>query len=717
VGQYLTCFPEEQPKRREHSRTQSASAILSPSLKRSSDKAGVQEETILEHPSSPTKRSRNSLENITVPGRVLDYGADGSDNENADKIASSLPGSFDAQAKLEDGDSTKSSSPDTPQKAHSEPTSPLSAANASPFSRHMVTPQANKYMMNYTPFKSPRNFPLPASPEGNEIASDDEGDSSGNSPERHLDVNRPQPNLAAAHAAKLTEKLSILSIKAEQFSEAMAYRGPDKKYHQQIEDIYNSKDRFDPAEAARLEAIWQGKVRAVLEKEEKRQYDLWMAEQARLEAERRAKEAEAARIAEERRKREEEERRKREAEEAERRRKEQETANAKAQADKERADKEAAERAAAEQARQEQQRKENEARQQQQQQQQQQQASAAPAQAVPSTPIQAAEGPLPFSPRKELLTDAISAARVIQNLKALRKQCTPEYLKSHDINGIGREFRPKFGQLTGEKRQTIEVRNQVKTIFQRIKAAPGPTVSSHMFFLTVPNPPPADVQVPIIFIYVLNMVAKMVVKQIVQEAGSSTRSADPIGVILSSTFADPEFCVEGKSFIDIFVARLLKANPILRGELGPVEDNVPDRRRLGWRQLPSGNWETEEDYGSRIQALTSGYVAIAGRDFTRSQLKNPYPMFNLWHKLATLCNTPVDQLTTGHYYCARTLLERGAPKMVKVYGVQAAKLARIACREWAEEGIKRGYGGANAVASLGSNWEQIVKVQWYLEGL
>jgi nucleoporin GLE1 len=110
-----------------------------------------------------------------------------------------------------------------------------------------------------------------------------------------------------------------------------------------------------------------------------------------------------------------------------------------------------------------------------------------------------------------------------------------------------------------------------------------------------------------------NEIAKMAYRQVVAECGGKPELADSIGVVIAAVFADGKYCVNGFSLIDIIVARFLKWNPLLLGEVGP-DTTVADKKRLGYRFDEEENmFETEEMYASRMQALAAGYVALAAR--------------------------------------------------------------------------------------------------------
>ncbi|KAI5805894.1 GLE1-like protein-domain-containing protein [Geopyxis carbonaria] len=668
-------------------------------------------------PSSPTKRTRNTTENIFT-GRILDYGSasGGSDvgsssesDPDAEKLSSSLPGSFSAFE-------TKSSQ-EIPNENHNE-RAQITSSGAQGVRRNVDQPAVVETPSRNRPLSlssvSPRRMPLPDSPgDMSEVGSEDGYPVS---PSQELRIqhdqfspvvartNMKQKNASATHAEEITQKLQILNIKAQQYSEAITYTPSDRELVRELEKIYTNENRFDPEQARLLEDVWQGKVRAVVAKEEQRQHDLRVAEQARIEEERRLREAEAARIAaEQQRRREEQERHRRQQEEEERRRREEE---GRVQAEKERVEVEK-KRLAEEKTRQE-----NEAKQK-----AQQQISAqnqAQAQAQRNAQQSAQQSPAQDQPvvpgRISQDVENASIDRIIANLKEVKKICENEdFMRENGLSKIVRDCRPKVAQLTGDKTQTITSRNYLKTVFVGLLEHKGPKRMAADFILH-PGPEQEIVDVPVIFIYLVNQLAKILTRQVSQEGGAKTKSADPLGVVISSTFADPRFLVSGKSFVDIFIARILKKCPPLRGYLGP-ETTEADKYRMGWMRFEDSEmWEDLEPYCGRMRGLVSGYVSIAGRDFGISSLQNPYPMFNLWYRVAYMLNSPPEKLLEVHYECMKTIIVTSGEKMVKIYGPQAKKLILLAVTDWAQAGIPYAPSGATAVHSLSKT---LLKEDWW----
>jgi membrane protein involved in colicin uptake len=266
---------------------------------------------------------------------------------------------------------------------------------------------------------------------------------------------------ASITAAAASARFGIFEIKSHHYTEAVTRPTIDRKLAQGLESIYTNVNRFDPKEAAELEEEYQRKIRII--------YDRQVAkEQRQIEKERLEKEK--IRLAEEKRKleedqkqREEEERLRKEQEEIERKKREEEEKKAKAEQDKKDAE---ARRIAEEKAK-----AEKEAREKAEQQQAaaaaanaaQQKAQAAQAQAQAQqaqAQAQQAQSAQQATPevygRMSMATKAAAVRRIIKNLKELEK-LDETFIKNSGLNAIRRELMPKFGQLTGQKDQTIQV--------------------------------------------------------------------------------------------------------------------------------------------------------------------------------------------------------------------------------------------------------------------
>ncbi|RPB03701.1 GLE1-domain-containing protein [Choiromyces venosus 120613-1] len=505
---------------------------------------------------------------------------------------------------------------------------------------------------------------------------------------------RGSQSTCAARAQNLAEKINALDLKATEYSLASKLISTDNRANQEFTLVYLQDTRFDAHEAAILEERFQAKVRRVYEA--KRQDDL---NKARIEQEHREKLArqaeEAARRAQEIARQHEMERQKRELEKREQEQRAAEAARLKAE--RERAEEEKKRQAEEEkEAALKRQKDAEEAR----VKAERDASERAIREAAAAREAASRPGPEVYG-RKSTTNEGGAMQRVIAALHELRHTVRQQeaFTKAKKLTTIRRGLRPKFGQLNGERAQTIEVRDFLKNTFVDLRQDPdGPTVPANTFFLT--QDPSCNVPVPVAFIWTVNELAKLLVMQVISECAMKPGTADPIGVAVISTFADERLLVNGHSFIDIVIARLLKKNPILTGELGP-EATEGDRKRLGWIQEEDGTWESEENHVNRMVGLAAGFTAIAGRNFGNSKMVNPYPIFNLWYAVAIVLNAPAEKLTNTHYFVMKTFLEVGARKLVDVYGHQAKKLVELAVGDWALRGEAQGFAGAVSVKAFG----------------
>src|SRR5262245_41411615 len=74
--------------------------------------------------------------------------------------------------------------------------------------------------------------------------------------------------------------------------------------------------------------------------------------------------------------------------------------------------------------------------------------------------------------------------------------------------------------------------------------------------------------VPSLFLYLLNIFAKAVISQFVNEASAKPDTANPVGIVAVALFSDPIFCWRGKSMIDILIAKFRVSCPVLFGYRG-----------------------------------------------------------------------------------------------------------------------------------------------------
>jgi nucleoporin GLE1 len=186
-------------------------------------------------------------------------------------------------------------------------------------------------------------------------------------------------------------------------------------------------------------------------------------------------------------------------------------------------------------------------------------------------------------------------------------------------------------------------------------------------------------QVPAVFIFLLNMLAKAAIATIKK---TSVAVTEVVGITVAFVFGSIELRFHSESFIDILLAKYHFACPVLFGIYGP-ERTEGGRVRLGWpfsigddgRRL----WIDEKDCFEEQQSLAVGWAALTLRDFKKAKTsQNACPPWNYWRSIAYIINTPAEQVTRLHFIVLKNLLENHADKFIKFYGQAAVVALRTA---------------------------------------
>lgn len=304
--------------------------------------------------------------------------------------------------------------------------------------------------VRHTAASAPSAIPLPSSPGSSETGSTP---SSPGSTVAHLPSITPpgkRLNQAIADTKQRNEAMKALFVKAEAYSEAITWKPIhqrlDPKAQTVLDKVYNDENRFNPEECLRNEALYQARISAVInlrKKEEQRV--LAIIEAARAE-ERKKFEEEQARLAadQERFRLDQEAKQAAYRAQIERHRQEAETQRLKEEAERVAAAAKAREEQATKDEAEKKKKAESEA------------AAKAAQEALRKTEEEAAK--MANSPgRMTAKAESENIFRVLKNLKEVRAKARAagDWVKSTGINAIVRELRPRFGQLTGEKQQTI----------------------------------------------------------------------------------------------------------------------------------------------------------------------------------------------------------------------------------------------------------------------
>lgn len=193
----------------------------------------------------------------------------------------------------------------------------------------------------------------------------------------------------------------------------------------------------------------------------------------------------------------------------------------------------------------------------------------------------------------------------------------------------------------------------------------------------VPNNDPT---LPALFIYLMNICAKGIISQFINEASANTKAADPIGVFTAHIFSHKDFQWRGQSLIDILMAKFRVVCPVLFGSRGN-DKMEKGRLALGWKK-DGPSWITEQSHNDRMTGLGAGYASISLRDFSKSSKANPYPPTNYWKALAAIVNTPANETSNTQYVVLRAMIEGHEQRFINFYGNAAVAALRLALVEF-----------------------------------
>lgn len=230
---------------------------------------------------------------------------------------------------------------------------------------------------------------------------------------------------------------------------------------------------------------------------------------------------------------------------------------------------------------------------------------------------------------------------------------------------------------------------QQQTILKLLREALSNQVQSQLIdpsnFVVEPRNPVEgaahnDPILPSIFLYLINIFAKAVISQFINEAGARPETADPVGVCVAATLSDPAFLWRGVSLIDILLAKLRIVCPVLFGYRGS-EKTEQGRERLGWWK-DSGRWVPEQQHMDRMTGLGAGFAAISLRNFVLSTKTNPYPPREYWAAMARIVNTPAAEISNTQCVVLKAMVGGYEQKFIEFYGSAAIPALRVALVEF-----------------------------------
>jgi len=266
---------------------------------------------------------------------------------------------------------------------------------------------------------------------------------------------------------------------------------------------------------------------------------------------------------------------------------------------------------------------------------------------VPSPNAQAATHPPPSSARAK----HVQYVELHKRLKKLREtvgNITDKELKKR-VGDYRREIKKSVGQLTIDMNKNTAPWNKVRSVLIEAGSLAQPRVDIKEYIVrdlpgTIDQ---SQTAMGLVQTYLLNIFAKAVFAQFVNEAGVSPQSAEPIGTIAIRIFAANELKWQGVSLIDILIAKFHIKCPILFGSRGATGT------------------------GEAMTGIGAGFAALSLRDFGKSTVQNPFPPSNYWQAMACLVNTPAAQINQVHCILLKAMIENHAGKFIRFFGQPA----------------------------------------------
>ncbi|KAI1433364.1 GLE1-domain-containing protein [Xylaria sp. CBS 124048] len=298
-----------------------------------------------------------------------------------------------------------------------------------------------------------------------------------------------------------------------------------------------------------------------------------------------------------------------------------------------------------------------------------------------------------------------------QNLKKLRAYLLEQAkslpaLKAR-MGDMRRELRKCLGQIVTEKGGNRKQIAMIQALLQESLSGniPSAMIDPSQFTVDQQRGPVDgalhnEAQLPSLFLYLLNIFAKTIINQFINECGAQPKAADPLGVITAQVFSNKAYLWRGKSLIDILMAKYRVVCPVLFGLRGS-ENTEQGRSRLGWRKEGPG-WAPEQQHIDRMKGLAVGYAAISLRDFSKSSNTNPWPPTKYWSSMAMIVNTPPTEISDTQCVVLRAMIEIYEERFINFYGSAAIAALRVALIDFPNKSPSKtpGTGGLQVLAQM-----------------
>ena len=268
-------------------------------------------------------------------------------------------------------------------------------------------------------------------------------------------------------------------------------------------------------------------------------------------------------------------------------------------------------------------------------------------------------------------------------------------------------IKSEVGKLSnGDKEINRMATNKLKTKLSELLLSPMPVVGT---LLSVNDllPPSLNLndngaaKISDQAAYFLMVLSQQVVKIFISYVHSQPERAEPIGVMLTSIFAQPQLQFQRhgsdlpqtrqtQSLFPIFLAKYHRVCPALFGITAP-QSTSQGKQRLGWalnpaqdEDQPKTTFVKDQDHYDRMTGLAIGYSSFGLRNFSAAQnLTNPYPPTNFWRSLAQILNLPPGQVQPTHVCVLRHIFGSGGiQRFLLFYGNVGVAVLREAYIEF-----------------------------------
>lgn len=191
--------------------------------------------------------------------------------------------------------------------------------------------------------------------------------------------------------------------------------------------------------------------------------------------------------------------------------------------------------------------------------------------------------------------------------------------------------------------------------------------------------------------FFLCMFAQQIVKILVSYVIGEPKRAEPIGLMISTIFGNPQIQYERRgdsamkqSLFPILLAKYHRVCPALFGITGDQTTSA-GKLKMGWAlqpapddNAPKTTFVGEQDHYDRMKGLAIGYASFALRNFSNQQaMSNPYPPINFWRSVAMINNLPPDQVQPTHVLVLRWMFGSGGiDRFLLFYGAVGVAVLR-----------------------------------------